>query len=122
MKSGRRLLDGGETTVARFVVEGNRASCRENGGLHAKPSGLLSATDREMLNTHKGDVLQLLAGEASFLQSRTIDRIRRLASRIGTTVQYDGKSGLLVGVFRDKAVVDTGNVVLSLNHTDISCN
>lgn len=91
----------------------------EKGGLLARPKELLDVQDRELLLSHKNDLISLLNGDASFLEPTGLSHIRRLAARIGSVVNYGGKRGLLVGLFRDRAIVDTGKVVLSLSHMDV---
>jgi len=92
----------------------------ENGGLQAKSTKLMSPAEWQHLSASKQDVIHLLRGEAAFLEPNVIAHIKRLASRIGTVVECGGKKGLLIGVFRDRAVVDTGKVILSVNHEDVS--
>lgn len=91
----------------------------ENGGLLARPSSRVSPAHRKRLTTHKPEVIALLKGEASFISPDQLANIRRLANHIGTIVEFDGRKGLLIGLFRDRAIVDTGKVILSLHHHDV---
>lgn len=90
------------------------------GALYAKPSELVNDYDRQKLRAHKPEVMSLLAGQTTALAPEALAHIQRLASHIGTVVDYGGKSGLLIGIFRDRAVVDTGKVILSLDHKNVA--
>ena len=116
-------MGGGSLLGAKELLKELRSQGIElkviDGSLRARPSELLTDEARQRIAGCKSEVLALLRGEVSFLEPQTIAHIRRLAPLIGTIVEFDGRKGLLIGVFRDRAIVDTGKVILSLHDHDV---
>jgi hypothetical protein len=85
------------------------------GKLSAAPPALLSDEDRADLKRFAAGIRSLLEG-ADFAP---LAEIQRIAALVGTDVHYRGQAGLLIGVFRDRAVIDRGGVLLSVNVAEV---
>ena len=89
-----------------------------NGGIAVKGERIADE-DRAALRANRERLVMALTKPPLSLSEEALAEIRRLAESIGRPVEVDGSVGLLIGLFRDRAVVDTGSVLMTLSHRDV---
>lgn len=114
-------MGGGGVSEARQLLEslakrGLRLRVVD-GSVQVQPARLLRDEDRDAIARQKPELLLELGG-GNPPEARPPELLR-VAALVGTRVRCGEDAGVLIGVFRDRAVIDTGKYLLTVDHREV---